>query len=121
MKKFLVFVLLVVGGYFVYDNFIKEKIPYELNDSFSKHRESADLDNPSIQPRTFACYEGTIKNISDQALTNIVINYIIDAQPVSAKIDKLEPGEVKNYKTGSTMLMHMDAAYHLDKVTYSRE
>lgn len=121
MKKFIVFIIIIVGGYFAYDNFIKEKVPYEINDSYSKQRESVDIENPAIQPRDFACYEGTIKNISDKPLTNIVVNYLVDAQPVSAKIDKLEPGEEKNFKTNTVMLRHMDAAHHLEKVTYDEQ
>lgn len=121
MKKFIIFLVLIVGGYFAYDNFIKEKLPYEINDSYNKQRESVDIDNPSIQPRDFASYEGTIKNISDKTLTNIVINYLIDAQPVSAKVDKLAPGEEKPFKTNTVMLRNMDAAHHSENVVFEEQ
>lgn len=121
MKKFIILVLLAVGGYFVYDSFIKEQLPYEINDSYNKQRESVDIENPSIQPRDFASYEGTIKNISEKPLTNISINYLIDAQPASAKIDKLEPGEEMKFKTSTVMLRHMDAEHHLKDVTFDEQ
>lgn len=79
MKKFLIFVLLVIAGYFAYDNFIKEKEVVEINASYNKIRESVSLDAPSVQPRDFSHYAGTIKNISDETLNNILINYLIDA------------------------------------------
>jgi len=121
MKKFLIFIILVAAGYFAYDNFIKEKLPYEIKDSYNKQREGVDIENPAIQPRDFASYQGTIKNLSEKPLTNIVINYLIDAKPVSVKIDRLEPGEEKDFKTNSIMLLHMDAAHHLTEVTFDKQ
>lgn len=121
MKKFLIFIVLVVAGYFAYDNFLKEKEVVEIKASYNKARESVSLDAPSIQPRDFAHYEGTVKNISDETLNNIVINYLIDAQPSTAKIDKLEPGEEKNFSTNSVMLRHMEAAHYLKSVEYDEK
>jgi hypothetical protein len=118
MKKFLVFVLLIVAGYFAYENFIKEKEVVEINASYNKIRESVSLDAPSIQPRDFSHYAGTVKNISDETLNNIVINYLIDAQPSIAKIDKLEPGEEKNFTTNPVMLRNMDPSHYLKSVEY---
>lgn len=118
MKKFLVFVLLVVAGYFAYDNFLKEKEVVEIKASYNKARESVSVDAPSIQPRDFSHYSGTIKNISDETLNNIVIEYLIDAQPSTAKIDNLEPGEEKNFTTNPVMLRNMDPAHYLKSVNY---
>jgi hypothetical protein len=118
MKKFLVFVLLIVAGYFAYDNFIKEKEVVEINASYNKIRESVSLDAPSIQARDFSHYAGTVKNISDETLNNIVINYLIDAQPSTAKIEKLDPGEEKNFTTNPVMLRNMDPGHYLKSVEY---
>ena len=119
MKKFLVFVLLVIAGYFAYDNFIKEKEVVEINSSYNKIRESVSLDAPSIQPRDFSHYAGTIKNISDETLNNSLINDLIDAQPSVAKIDKLVPGEEKNFSTNPVMLRNMDPGHYLKSVEYN--
>jgi len=118
MKKFLVFVLLVVAGYFAYDNFIKEKDVVEINASYNKVRESVNIDAPALQARDFAHYAGTIKNISDEILNNIVVTYLIDAQPSIANIDKLEPGEEKNFTTNPVMLRNMDPSHYLKGVDY---
>ena len=118
MKKFLVFVLLIVAGYFAYDNFIKEKEVVEINASYNKVREGVNIDAPAIPARDFSHYAGTIKNISDETLNNIVINYLIDAQPSTASIDKLEPGEEKNFTTNPVMLRNMDPAHYLKSVEY---
>jgi len=118
MKKVLVFALLIAAGYFAYDNFIKEKEAVEINASYNKVRESVNIDAPALQARDFAHYAGTIKNISDESLNNIVVTYLIDAQPSTANVDKLEPGEEKNFTTNSVMLRNMDPSHYLKGVEY---
>ncbi len=118
MKKLLVFALLIVAVYFAYDILLKEKEVVQINASYNKTREAVDIDAPAIQPRDFASYAGTIKNISEETINNIVITYLIDAKPSTASIDKLEPGEEKNFKTSVVMLSHMDPGHYLKDVTY---
>jgi hypothetical protein len=120
MKKLLVFVVLVIAGYLVYDNFIKEKEVVQINANYNKMREAADLDAPAISPRDFAHYEGTVKNISDKVLNNIVITYLIDAQESKSVINQLEPGKEVEFKTEAVMLRHMDPAHYLKSVTYDK-
>lgn len=118
MKKFLIFIVLVVAAYFAYDNFFKEKVAVEIKASYNKTREGVDINAPTIQPRDFASYTGSVKNITDEPLNNIVITYLIDAQPSTATIDMLEPGEEKNFNTNPVMLRNMDPAHYLKDVTY---
>lgn len=118
MKKFLIFIVLGVAGYFAYDNFLKEKDAVEINASYNKTREAVNIDAPAIQPKDFASYAGTIKNITDETLNNLVLTYLIDAQPSTVTIDKLEPGEEKSFTTTSVMLRHMNPGHYLKDVTY---
>lgn len=118
MKKILIFIVLCVAGYFAYDTFLKEKDAVEINAAYNKTRDAVDIDAPAIQPRDFASYAGTIKNITDETLTNIVVTYLIDAQASTANLDKLEPGEEKYFITSAVMLRHMDAGHYLKEVTY---
>lgn len=121
MKKFLIFVVLIVGGYLIYDNFLKEKEVVQINVSYIKAREAVDIDAPSISPRDFAHYEGTVKNISNKVLNNLVITYLIDAQESNFNVSKLEPGEEINFKTTTVMLHHMEPAHYLKSVVYDKE
>lgn len=121
MKKFLIFIALIVAGYFAYDNFIKEKIPYSIKDSYNKQREGVNIENPSIQPADYGSYSGTIKNIGEKVLVDININYLIDAQPINVKINRLGVGEEKSFQTEKIRLRHIDPAHHLEKVTYIEE
>lgn len=121
MKKFFIFILLIAVGYFAYEYLIKEKEVYQIKDTYSKMREGVDLDAPSISPRDFAHYEGTIKNVSDKVLTNVVITYLIDTQVSEAKIAKIEPNEEIPFQTNAVMLRHMDPPHYLKEVTYNRD
>lgn len=121
MKKFFIFILIVAIGYFVYEYLIKEKEVYQIKDTYSKMREGVDIDAPAISPRDFAHYEGTIKNVSEKVLTNVVITYLIDAQVSEAKIAKIEPNEEIPYKTNAVMLRHMDPPHYLKEVLYDEE
>lgn len=121
MKKFLVFILLVVAGYFTYQYLIKEKEVYQIKDTYSKMREGVNIDAPSISPREFAHYEGTFKNISDKVLTNVVISYLIDAQVSEAKISRVEPNEEVQFKSDAVMLRHIDPPHYLKEVIYDNE
>lgn len=118
MKKFLIFVLLFVAGYFAYDNFIKEKEVVSIKADYVKNREGTSIDAPTIQARDFAHFEGKIKNISDETLNNIEVTYLIDAQPSIVNITKLEPGEEKNFTTNPVMLRNMDPSHYLKNITY---
>lgn len=118
MKKFLIFIVLIVIGYLAYDNFIKDKPVYEIKDAYNKTRGAVDLDAPAIAPTDYGYYSGKIKNLSDKDLTNIVITYLIDAKESKAEISIISPGQEVEFKTEPVMLRHMDAAHHLQDVIY---
>ena len=119
MKKFLIFILICVGGYLVYDNFIKEEQVLEIkaNKSLSASY-SADINAPALSSTKTGTIEGTVKNISDKTVTNIVLKYKFDTKPVEAKIDRLEPGETKNFSTQSIMLLHDSPSFYLEEKSY---
>ena len=118
MKKFTIFLLLLIAGYFAYDTFLKEKEVVSIEANYVKNRESVDIDAPALQPKDFAHYEGTIKNIGDEILNNIVVTYLIDAVPSTVSISSLKPGEEINFSTNPVMLRNMDASHYLKDVTY---
>jgi hypothetical protein len=80
-----------------------------------------DIDAPALQARDFSHYAGTVKNISDKTLNNIIVTYLIDAQPSTASIDKLEPGEQKSFNTNPVLLRNMEAAHYLKSVEYDEK
>ena len=121
MKKLLIFIVLVVAGYLVYTNFIKEKEVVKIDASYVKSRAGADINAPTISPKDYGHYEGTIKNISDKTLTNLIVTYLIDGQESEYKIDNLAPGREINFTTKTVMLRHANPPHYLKSVLYDKE
>jgi hypothetical protein len=119
MKKLLIFVLLVAAGYFVYEYVIKEKSVLEIKaDKSISTQYSDNINAPALAPGKSGLVQGTVKNVSDKVVINIVLKYKLNAQPVEARIDRLEPGETKNFSTQSVMLRHSEVTFFLDEMSY---
>jgi hypothetical protein len=119
VKKFLIFILLVAGGYFAYQYLIKEKTVLEIKaDKSITTEHSMDIDAPALSPTRYASIHGTVKNVSNKTVTNIVLKYKLNAQPVEARIDQLEPGETKNFSTKSLRMTHVEVTFFLDNMSY---
>jgi hypothetical protein len=119
MKKILVFVLLVAAGYFAYNYLIKENTVLEINaDKSISTQHSMDVDAPALAPSRYASVQGTVRNISDEVVTNILLQYKLNAEPVEARIDQLEPGETKNFSTQSVRLTHVEVTFFLEEMSY---
>ena len=119
MKKLLIFILLVAAGYLTYNYLIKEKVVLEINaDKSISTQHSMDVDAPALAPSRYGSVQGTVKNVSDKTVTNIVLRYKLNAEPVEARIDQLEPGETKNFSTQSVMLAHSEVTFFLEGMSY---
>ena len=119
MKKFLVFILIVAAGYFVYDKVLKDKTVLEIKaDKTISTQHSMDPDAPALSPSRFGSVQGTVTNVSDKPVSNIKLFYKLNAQPVDAIIDRLEPGETKNFSTQSVRLTHVEVTFFLVDKTY---
>lgn len=121
MKKFLIFVILVIIGYFVYENFIKKEEVLEIKGNLIKIREGANADAPAIQPRTWAFIEGTVKNSGDKDVFNINIVYKINGKESSAKISKLSAGEETKFKTDQIMIGSYETSHYIEKITFDEQ
>ena len=119
MKKLLIFILLVAAGYFVYNYVIKEKAVLEIKaDKSISTQHSMDVDAPALAPSRYGSVQGTVKNVSDYVVTNILLKYKLNGNPVEARIDQLEPGETKNFSTTSVRLSHQEVTFFLEEMTY---
>ena len=119
VKKLLVFILLAAGAYFAYQYLIKEKTVLEITAGKSISTEqSMDINAPAISPSKFASIQGTVKNVSDKTVRNIVLKYKLNAQPVEVHIDQLEPGETKNFSTERVRMTHVEVTFFLEDKSY---
>lgn len=120
MKKFLILVVLIIGGYLAYENFLKEKEVLEVNGNLVKMKEGVDIDAPAIQPRTWGHIEGTVKNISEGDVNNIEIVYKINGKESAARIKSLAAGEEVKFKTDKILLNSYEASHFLEKVNFDK-
>ena len=56
--------------------------------------------------------------MSDKTVTNIVLKYKLNAQPVEAQISQLEPGETKKFSTQSVRMTHVEVTFFLEDMSY---
>ncbi len=122
MKKFLIFILVVAAGYFAYEYLIKTKDVLEIKAEKSiSTGYSSDVNAPSVTPSRSGSVTGSVKNLSDKTVKNIVLKYQMDAKPVEARIDRLAPGETKNFTTQTVSLRYADPSFFLEESTYEIE
>lgn len=121
MKKFLIFIALVVAGYFAYDNFLKEKEVLEVKGNLVKMKEGVNIDAPAIQPRTWGHIEGRVKNISESDVENIEIIYKINGKESIARLQRLSAGDEINFKTEKVMLNSYEASHFLEKINFDKK
>jgi len=119
VKKLLIFILLAAGAYLAYEYLLKDKTVLEIKaDKSISTEHSMDIDAPALSPSKFASVQGTVKNVSDKTVTNIVLKYKLNAQPVEASIDQLEPGETKKFSTQSVRMTHVEVTFFLENMSY---
>ena len=120
MKKLLVLIIIVAGAYFAYQYLLKDKSVLEIKaDKSITTEHSMDVDAPAISPAKFASVQGTVKNVSEKTVTNIVLKYKLNAQPVDARIDQLEPGETKKFSTQSVRMTQVEVTFFLEDQSYN--
>jgi len=119
MKTLISLLLLFVAGYLVYQLVINKKDVLEINaDKVVKTSHSFDTDAPAMIPDKEAWIQGTVKNNSDDVVTNIVLNYKLNALPVDARIDVLQPGETKEFITPTVTIRHSEVTFFLENKSY---
>ena len=108
-----------MAGYFAYNYLIKEKTVLEVKANKSINTQhSMDIEAPALAPTRHGSVQGTVKNVSDKTVTNIVLKYKLNGEPVEARIDQLEPGETKNFSTQRVMLRHSEVTFFLEDMSY---
>lgn len=120
MKKFLIFFVLIVGGYLAYENFIKEKEVLEVKGNLIKIKEGVDIDAPAIQPRTWGHIEGIVKNISEGDVNNIEIVYKINGKESVTRIKSLAAGEEVKFKSNKVLLNSYETSHFLERVNFEK-
>jgi hypothetical protein len=119
MKNLFIFFAVVVAAYLVYDNFVKEKEVIHVEGSLVRVQVSASLEAPGVTARNYGHAEGTAKNMTDEVVKNIVINYMIDRQISSSTILQLNPNEEIKFKTNQVMIRVMEPPFYFESVKFA--
>jgi len=120
MKALLAVILIGAAGFLAYKFLLSDKNVLEVNaDKSISTQHSMDIDAPALAPSRYGSVKGTVRNVSDETVTNILLKYKLNAEPVEARIDRLEPGETKNFSTQSIMLSHQEVTFFLEEMSYN--
>jgi hypothetical protein len=112
-------VVALVSVLFSCDLLKKEEVKI-LNDNLvTKTKSGMDLESASMAKQlTNAKIEGTVKNVSEKTLKNIVITYKIGRTAVTAKIASLKPDQKIKFTTTGYKSNQKNPKYHLESITY---
>lgn len=120
MKKFLIIILIGAAGYFAYEYLLKEKPVLDIKAKKVISRSySMDIEAPNLNMPVYGSIQGTVKNISDRVITNIVLKYKMGIQPVEAAIDHLEPGEQRDFTTPGIVIRNTGDSFYLEEMSYN--
>jgi hypothetical protein len=119
MKKLLLIILIGTAGYFAYEYLLREGTVLEIKaDKSVSISNSMDMEAPVLNPPRHGSVQGTVKNISDKAVSNILLKYKLDGKDVEALIYHLEPGEEKRFSTQNISIRSAGAPFYLEKMSY---
>lgn len=121
MKNFLIFIILVAGGYLVYNNFIKEDIVIKVKEQLSVSKSTDwDYEHPSVTPSGYtAVITGIAKNTADYTVKNINIVYKLWKDSAKVFINKLGPGEEYNFTT-KCRSRENNPKYKISRISYEK-
>lgn len=118
MKKLIIFLIIAAAGYLIYNNFLTKNEILKVEGDLVRVQQSASIESPGVSARNFGYAEGTVKNMSDKIVKNIVINYMIDRQISSATIYELKPNEEVKFKTNQVMIRVLEPPFYLESVKH---
>ena len=122
MSKALFIILLIVGSYYIAIKlFTKQDLEIEENIIITQSQ-SYDSNTFYVSPVSIYAYiEGTAKNISDKALKNLPIIYMISQDSAVAEILNLYPGQSQKFRTNNCKIKSTSPGYKLLNKIYENE
>jgi len=120
MKSFIIIVLIVVSGYFGYQQYFASEDTVKITGNILiSQQNNYDINAPQVSsPLYIATIQGTAQNISSKPIKNVFIKYIIGGKNASAMIFNLSPGEQISYTTKSVKTRAKNPSFHLENVLY---
>ena len=118
MKAFIIILVLGVGGYFGYTQYISPDDIVKVTGNIQvSQRSNFNINAPQVSgPLYDATVHGTAQNTSSRPLKNVIIKYKIAGKNSSAMIFDLAPGQQIEFITNSIKTKGKNPPYSLDQV-----
>ena len=118
MKAFIIILVLGVGGYFGYTQYISPDDIVKVTGNIQvSQRSNFNINAPQVSgPIYDATVHGTAQNTSSRPLKNVIIKYKIAGKNSSAMIFDLAPGQQIEFITNSIKTKGKNPPYSLDQV-----
>lgn len=119
MRKLLLLILIGTAGYFAYEYLIVRNRVLEIKaNKMISGSYSADIEAPALYPSYSGTVQGTVKNVSDKFVSNIILKYKLDGKVVEASIYGLDPGEQKEFSTQMVRVRSESPSFFLEKMSF---
>ena len=97
----------------------KEEIKILDASLITSTKSGMDLENASMAKQLGeAKIQGTVQNVSEKTLKNIIITYKIGRQAVTAKVGTLKPNQKKKFTTSGHRTNQSMPKFTLEAITY---
>lgn len=121
MKKILGILLLlavIAGGYF----YLSQQEDFEIIDSKIELKQiggGMNFETPGVTAIRFSAgVNGSIKNISEENYSNVILTFKIGNDEVTAKISELKPGQTAKFNTNKIETKIKTPKHSLLSITY---
>jgi hypothetical protein len=118
MKALIIIILLGVGGYFGYTQYLNPDDLVKVTGNIQvSQRNNYDINAPQVSgPLYIATVHGTAQNATSKPLKNVIIKYKIAGQNSSAMIFDLAPGQQAEFTTSSIKTKGKNPPFSLEQI-----
>jgi len=118
MKALIIIIILGVGGYFGYTQYINpDEIVKVTGNIQVSQRSNYNIKAPQVSgPLYVATVHGTAQNTTSKTLKNVIIKYKIAGQNTSAMIFDMAPGQQVEFITNSIKTKGKNPPFSLEQV-----
>jgi hypothetical protein len=118
MKAFIIILVLGVGGYFGYTQYINPSDIVKVTGNIQvSQRSNFNINAPQVSGSLYdATVHGTAQNMTSKPLKNVIIKYKIAGKNSSAMVFDLAPGQMVEFTTSAIKTKGKNPPYNLEQV-----
>ena len=117
--KSLFMLFIVISFMFACDLLKNEEVKILDANLITSTKSGMDLENASMAKQLGeAKVQGTVQNVSEKKLKNVIITYKIGRESVTAKVGALEPNQKKKFTTTGHRTNQRTPKFSLESITF---